>query len=229
MKKMKKIISILACFAFILVGGVVFAACGGPTVVEAKTEEEFLKGIEKGAVVKLTGDITLTETVEVSKKVTIDLNGFEIKEEMNYSDGKLNMFVINSKGNLTVKGEGKMTSDDLYIFTVSGATSSDAYLTIEGGTYQADCTIVYVTKGKADIKGGEYKVVNTQHPDYAKIYTLNTLDPNVDGTITVYAGKFHGFNPKDPINDAKVDANSTVDAAEDTTNPGTVYTVTVNA
>ncbi len=230
MNKMKKFMTILACFAFILVGCVALTACGGSTT-PTMTEADFLKGIEAGSV-KLTGNVTISKTVEITEEVTIDLNGFSIKESMDYDEGARNMFLIKTNGNLAVKGEGNVTTDDLYIFTVTGSTTSDASLTVEGGNYQADCTIVYVTKGKADIKGGEYKIVASDPANqekYAKTYTLNTLDPNTDGTITVYAGKFHGFNPKDPINDAKVDSNSTVDPSESTTTAETVYTVTVNA
>ena len=220
---MKKFLSIMACLAFVLVGGIALSACCDQT--KTMTEEDFLAAIAQEEEVKLTGNLNLTEKVTVSKTLTIDLNGFNITEEITYEkDVKNTLFKIVDNGNLTIKGKGSIVSDDLYIFKIDGTTKENAKLTIEDGSYQASCSVVYAKKGTAEIKGGSYKIVNAEHPDYVK-HMLNTQDPNENATITVSGGTFYGFNPADTQNDAKVKQGFKVSPDETTSDKEKTYTV----
>lgn len=223
---MKKFLSIMACLAFVLVGGIALSACCDQT--KTMTEEDFLAAIEQEEEVKLTGNLNLTEKVTVNKKLTIDLNGFNITEGITCTDDDYILFEIAEGGELTVKGNGSVVSDDLYIFALKGTTNTGAKLVIESGSYQTDCTIVHGYHGTADIKGGSYKIVNAEHPDYVK-HMLNTQDPNDNATITVSGGTFYGFNPNDNINDARVAPGYEVSPSGTSTDTSKTYTVSKSA
>lgn len=216
---MKKFLSICLCLALVIAGGLTLTACGKDKA-KVMSEEDFLKAITTATaaeaeshVVKLTGDVTLSKAVSVDKAFTIDLNGHEIKENVTWDDDDRNkeaMFLIKENGKLTVKGSGAVTSDDLYIFWLAGTTKAGTTLTVEGGDYQADCSVVYVTAGTATVTGGTYKIVNDEHPNYVD-YMLNIKnDKQATSDIVVKGGTFHGFNPAQLKNG---DKSSYVDTA----------------
>ncbi len=198
----KRFISALACFACVATGGIALSACGKKaTVVE--TEDQFIEAVAKGGSVQLGKNITLTKALTISKDVTIDLNNKNINETYEYDKSKndtKSMFRVDEGGSLTVKGEGKVASNDLYIFWLNGSEQGDdAHLSIEGGSYTADCSVVYVTYGSAEVKGGDYKIENSAHPEYIK-YMLNLKDENGKAgkaSIVVTGGSFTGYNPAD--------------------------------
>ena len=192
---MKKLLSILACFAFVIVGGIALVACGEEEPAKM-SEADFLTAIQTKDEVVLTGDVNLTKTVVIDKEVTINLNGKSITEGMTWKQndpGKtLAMFQIVDGGELTVKGDGKVTSDDLYIFPVKGSEENhSAKLVIEDGSYKTFCSVVQVSYGAAEVKGGAYEITNS---DYTK-YTLNLIDNRVNATITVTGGTFKNYDP----------------------------------
>ena len=198
----KRFVSALACFACVVTGGIALSACGKKaTIVE--NEEQFVEAVAKGGDIQLGSNITLSKALTISKDVTLDLNNKTIGE--NYAYDKSNndtktMFLISEGGSLTVKGEGKVTTDDLYVFMVNGSDKGDdAHLFVENGSYTADCSVVYVTYGSAEVKGGNYKIENSNHPEYIK-YMLNLKDENGlagKATIVVTGGSFTGYNPAD--------------------------------
>ncbi len=198
----KRFISALACFACVVTGGIALSACGKKaTVVES--EEQFIEAVAKGGSIQLGKDISLSKALTISKDVTIDLNNKNISETYNYDKSKndsTSMFHVVEGGSLTVKGDGKVTTDDLYVFWVKGTDSgNDAHLAVEGGSYTADCSVVYVTYGSAEVKGGKYKIENSTHPEYIK-YMLNLNDENGHAgkaKIEVTGGSFTGYDPAD--------------------------------
>lgn len=198
----KRFVSALACLACVVTGGIALSACGKKaTVVE--NEEQFVEAVTKGGSIQLGKDITLSKALTISKDVTLDLNNKTLGEDYAYdktNKDTTTMFYIAEGGSLTVVGEGKVTSNDLYIFWVKGSDSGDdARLSVEGGTYTADCSVVYVTYGSAEVKGGKYKIENSNHPEYIK-YMLNLKDENGKAgkaTIVVTGGSFTGYDPAD--------------------------------
>lgn len=198
MKKSTKI----ACFAFAgaMLATMPLALVGcGDSATHVSDAEALADAVAKGGSVVLDSDITLTEPIQISKNVVLDLNGKNVTETMTYTEDEnsvLSCFYINDGGNLTVKGAGTITSDDLYIFDLVGSSKdTDAKVTIENGTYQSDCSIVQVVFGKAYVKGGVYSIEN--EASYGATYLLNKIDDNVDVTvIEVTGGTFTAFNPK---------------------------------
>lgn len=219
---MKKIITGIAAMSMLLAGGAALAGCGEQATMVG-SEQAFIEALEKGGTVKLDGDIELTKTLKVDKKVVLDLNGKNLTE--NISDGNsISMFWVSAGGDLRVKGDGSATSDDKYIFCVEGSkTGDDAKLVVEGGNYTDYCSIVSVNYGEAEVKGGEYKVTR---PEYEK-YTLNLLDKSgKDGTakIVVTGGKFTKYNPAESNSESPA-VNFVADGYK-STKDGDIYTVT---
>lgn len=194
---MKKFLSICICLTLVLVGGLTFFACGKekPKTISQADFEKAIADAKDSEVVKLSGDVTLNKAVKIDKKVAIDLNGHKISENVEYKSQNdaehTTMFLINKNGDLTVKGNGKMETDDLLIFWLSGTSKTDAKLQIEAGEYVGDETdVVYVTGGTATITGGTFKV------DKQVKYTLNINDDKTEvSDIVVKGGTFHNYNP----------------------------------
>jgi len=108
-----------------------------------------------GDTIKLTGDITLTNRVDVKKQLTIDLNGHNISGNVSGLEG---MIYIGIAGNLTIKATvgGSITNNG------GLAIGNYGNLTVEGGTITGDPALynfndkVPTYWGKATIKGGEF-------------------------------------------------------------------------
>ncbi len=74
-----------------------------------------LENAEENDVLKLTSDLTLSSRLSISKSLTLDLNGFEIKSVDNYSDA-YGLIYVGIKGKLIVtdtstEKTGKITSN----------------------------------------------------------------------------------------------------------------------
>ncbi len=225
----KKVVSALACLALIVSGGVAMSACGkSATVVES--EQELVEAVQKGGDIRLGKDIVLSQGLTIANDVSIDLNNKKLGESIAYSDNNANdkstMFYITGGGSLTVTGSGKVESDDLYVFWVNGSADKEANLVIENGSYKADCSVVYVTYGKAEVKGGTFKIENELHPEYIK-YMLNMKDGNgIAGTasIVVTGGSFTGYDPANSLSETPA-KNFVKEGYKSTVKDG-VYTVT---
>lgn len=159
----------------------------------------------ENTVVKLTGDIVVAETTIVSKNITIDLNGYTIKntEDIWNEDIKSwSLISVRNGGILTLLDSSETGTGTLF------AKENDCYavdvrdggmLIIESGTYIGNISSVYVHSGTAYINGGYYKV---QQVSSANGYgeTINCYDANFkNGTATVIisGGSFYNFNPTD--------------------------------
>lgn len=204
---MKKFLSILACLAFVFVGGITLAACDKNHNVS--TEAELVAAIKKGGDITLTDDIVLTKTVTVKKDVELNLNGYTITEDMTWTPEGANktiaMFrVVNadleiSGGNTNL--EGKISSNDLYLFYVTGSSrKKDADLDIKSGLYETNLTIVQLGgHSTCEIEGGTFKLANPT--SYGTKYMLNKLDDSRHSArFDVSGGVFHGFNPSIDVN-----------------------------
>lgn len=108
--------------------------------------EDAINNSPDGSTLKLSDNLELTKTIEVSKNLTIDLNGKEIKKATGEGSTFTGDSLIKIKGsdNLTINdsstdSSGKVTASGLSAIEV-GETSdtTSAKLTINGGTISGD-------------------------------------------------------------------------------------------
>jgi hypothetical protein len=111
----------------------------------------------------------------------------------------------NGSGKLVIKGNGEVKTNDAYYSIAVWA--KDGEVDIMGGTFTNagdGCDLIYASgNGKVNIYGGIFKPTKKEgiEPGTNNEYTaLNLRDADGKaGTakITVYGGKFYGFNPAD--------------------------------
>ena len=169
------------------------------TAIEVSTEEQLVSAISGDAdIVKLTDNIVVENTLQVSRTFTLDLNGKTISNETNIYNLDTNSWSIISvraNGNLTVTGNGTIHAleNDCYACDVIDGGK----LVIENGRFIGNISAVYVYEGTAEIKGGEYSIQQLSddgNSDYR--FTLNIQDSNLENSkITVTGGTFHNFDP----------------------------------
>ena len=159
----------------------------------------------ENTVVKLTNDIVVTKTTTVSKNITIDLNGYTIKntEDIWNEDAKSwSLISVCNGGILTLldssdAGTGTLLAKENDCYAVD--VRNGGILVIESGTYIGNISSVYVHTGTAYINGGYYKV---QQISSANGYgeTINCYYANFkNGTarVIISGGSFYNFNPTD--------------------------------
>ena len=159
----------------------------------------------ENTVVKLTSDIVVTESTIVSKNITIDLNGYTIKNTediWNESVKSWSLISVRNGGILTLldsseAGTGTLFAKENDCFAVD--VRDGGMLIIESGTYVGNISSVYVHSGIAYINGGYYKV---QQISGANGYgeTINCYDANFkNGTakVVISGGSFYNFDPTD--------------------------------
>ena len=159
----------------------------------------------ENAVVKLTSDIVVAETTIVSKNITIDLNGYTVKntDDIWNDDTKTwSLISVRNGGILTLldssdTGTGTLLAKENDCFAVD--VRNGGMLIIESGNYIGNISSVYVHSGTAYINGGYYEVQQISGINgYGE--TINCYDANFkNGTATVIisGGSFYNFNPTD--------------------------------
>ena len=155
------------------------------------------------------GDIIINDDVELpsalilknKKKLTIDLNGHTITPSKNFWSVENNVWsVMSVQGGATLtikdsKGGGAIVAlqDDTYGIDVRDGST----LNIEGGKIVGNISAVYVKQGTANIKGGNYSILQlSEHND--ERFTLNCFDENYTARtakINVTGGSFVNFDP----------------------------------
>ena len=173
-------------------------------MVENKLQTLIDSAIEN-TVVKLTSDIVVAETTIVSKNITIDLNGYTIKNTediWNEDTENWSLISVNNGGILTLldssdAGTGTLFAKENDCYAVD--VRNGGMLIIESGTYIGNISSVYVHTGTAYINGGYYKVQQTSSMNgYGE--TINCYDANFkNGTaiVIISGGSFYNFNPTD--------------------------------
>ena len=160
----------------------------------------------ENTVVKLTSDIVVAESTIVSKNITIDLNGYTIKntEDIWSEDTKTwSLISVRNGGILTLLDSSESCTGTLH------AKENDCYavdvrnggiVIIESGTYIGNISSIYVYSGTAYINGGYYKVQQTNSVGNGYGATINCYDANFkNGTANVIIsdGSFYNFDPTD--------------------------------
>lgn len=159
----------------------------------------------ENTVVKLTSDIVATESTTVSKNITIDLNGYTIKNTEDIWDTSAeiwSLISVRNGGILTLldssdAGTGTLLAKENDCFAVD--VRDGGMLIIESGNYIGNISSVYVYSGIAYINGGYYEI---QQISGANGYgeTINCYDANFkNGTaqVIISGGSFYNFNPTD--------------------------------
>lgn len=159
----------------------------------------------ENTVVKLTSDIVVAETTIVSKNITIDLNGYTIKnaEDIWNEDAKSwSLISVRNGGILTLldssdAGTGTLLAKENDCFAVD--VRNGGMLIVESGNYIGNISSVYVHSGTAYINGGYYKVQQVSGVNgYGE--TINCYDANFkNGTakVIISGGSFYNFDPTD--------------------------------
>lgn len=167
----------------------------------------------ENTVVKLTGDIVVTESTIVSKNITVDLNGYTVKNTediWNESAKSWSLISVRDGGILTLldssdAGTGTLLAKENDCFAVD--VRNGGMLIIEGGTYIGNISSVYVHTGIAYINGGYYKIQQTSSANgYGE--TINCYDANFkNGTakVIISGGSFYNFDPANAAEPADCD------------------------
>lgn len=162
------------------------------------TLEEAVAAATEGQTITLLNDVTLKTAIEITKDLTIDLNGMNIAipEDTNgygvfwITAGTL---TINGDENSVVNGVGK-NDWNIGIFVNGGnVVINGGNFTNVGAGEDTHYDLIYVKGGSATINGGTF---TCQTPRW----TLN-VNNTVGGTITVKGGVFYQFDPSTAITD----------------------------
>ena len=149
--------------------------------------------------VVVVADIATDAAFEITKKVTINLNGKTIATTQADTEGN-GVFWVRTGGELTLNGEGTVNGVGGNAYNIA-IWADGGKVIINGGTYTnegaqddgpdgAHFDLIYVKNGGAvEINGGTFKC---QTPKW----TLNSND-TLTGTIVVNGGLFYQFNPSD--------------------------------
>ncbi len=176
--------------------GSLAGAAGNNGNIYHKDLQTIIDQAQDGDVITLARDVTISSTIIVTKKLTLDLNGHTIKNTTAlWNTEKKNWSLISVRGGeLTITGEGNLEAlaDDCYAVDVQGGK-----LIINGGNYLGNLTTVYVKEGEAVINGGRFDMTQLNEQGN-KGLLINCYDASFkEGTakITITGGEFAGFNP----------------------------------
>ena len=185
--------------------------------VEVSTYHE-LKNAAKGSadIIKLATDIDIkSETMNpldffvFERKVTLDLNGKKIystNSVYNESTGNKAMLEISENAEVTIKGNGKIISNENDAYAIQVANGGR--LIIENGEFVGNRTCIFVYEGSVEILGGTFSIQETENSQTYDSETglmgygflLDCHDSNIFYcSILVKGGKFINFNPKKNI------------------------------
>lgn len=198
--------------------------------------EALKKAVKEDGTIIITNDIVVDDTVAVvGKSVVLNMNGKTLsntKDLWSETTGNWSLISVRGNGDLTITGNGTLKAKKKDCFTLDVQDGSS--LTIENGTFKSNVHAVYVLKGNAEIKGGEYSIQQVYFQEENKDYefVLNCYDANrKKGTasIIVSGGTFVNFNPANC--QAEGDGTNFVKDGCTVTSKGkgedTLYTVTV--
>lgn len=204
--------------------------------IKAENHVSNLDGLKKalqceGSTIVLDENIeNINEQIVIDKNVTINLNGKTLSsaETLEYKDvaeqPQVIAFITIKGATVTITGEGTITAEKLFTFTVLSEYTydsvkkneglKDSKLIIENGTFASNMdkegTIVYCCgeTSTCEIKGGKFSVSSQD-----KTWLLNTLeseghDYREESCFTVTGGTFTGFDPSATYNNGQAPIGS---------------------
>ena len=147
------------------------------------------------------GTTTLSRAAAAPIHVVLDLQGKTLSNTTdiwNTTTGVWSLITVKGNYVVTIKGNGKVLAkeNDCYALDVRNGGK----VIIENGEFVGNVTAVYAHTGSVEIKGGSYKIQQTQTQNTGGPYseTLNCLDASYKdkkASIKVTGGKFYNFNP----------------------------------
>lgn len=179
--------------------------------VEVATADALKAAIAAGENVKLTADITLTESVVV-KDVTsvIDLNGFNLvaaSTDAIVVEGA--NLTINGNGNVKAATDDKSSANALWVKYGNVVINGGNYYVGADNAVRNDCIYLGAASLKADaanhvssitINGGTFEAKVNEAGQY---WVLNVQDDfyTAGSDIVVYGGSYKNFNPADNLSE----------------------------
>ena len=154
------------------------------TITSQEDLTRSIRNAKKGDIIQLINNIDITiDSIEsinqITTSITLDLNGKTVSmpNEMKFNSYA---FLIGEGGFLTVIGNGIIDCTKGGEYGYPFRVNNGGQLVIESGKFKGDTTSVYVTNGKAIIKGGYYEAKpwydNKGGDPYR--YTINCQDNN---------------------------------------------------
>lgn len=163
---------------------------------------------------------TAMPCIVVEKDMTFDLGNYTITggvfAESNgaITKGESDSYVfwVKKDGNLTIKGEGTVVAQDA-TYSMAVWAQNGGKVNIYGGTYKNGsepgtkdgCDLIYASNGsEINIYGGTFIAAKDMLPgqngtnqDYSALNLKGVANGVAKSNITVYGGKFYGYNPFD--------------------------------
>ena len=177
-------------------------------------------------------DIDQPSTINVTKQVTLDLNGKKIFNTSDLWGGdNWSFFSVRANGNLTVTGDGTIDAkeNDCYTFDVRNG----GILTIKEGTFTGNISCVYLYNKEnigvstCNIEGGTFSIKQLADESGDRYrFLLNCYDAsykNNTAKFNVTGGSFVNFNPAN--NQAEVAETNFCAAGYEAVQDGNVWTV----
>lgn len=171
------------------------------------SEEELASAISGGGELKLEAGIELLKTLILASDVetTINLNGQKVIAPQSTEDSTC--FQVDA-GHLILQGDGEVIAQEA---TYSNAIyAKGGQVDILGGTYSNagdNCDLIYAAgTAQINIYDGIFKATkNNGASGTANEYSvLNIKDADrATAKITVYGGKFYGFDPSNNLSEGK--------------------------
>lgn len=215
----KKLCSVLLalCMVLTLLPVSALADDGGNSPCIVSNLAELKTAIANGGYIKLANDIAFTfnectnqgsshldPQVEITKNVTLDLNGNSIKVDASVTQTDLGkcspvLFSIMNGSTVTITGNGTLNTE-AGNNQVYGINVYDGNLIVENGTFYGAITAIQVQKGNLVIYDGHFDMAPTCKkavPQYAK-YVDNAIDSSYksgDAKLAIYGGTFVNFDP----------------------------------
>lgn len=158
--------------------------------IVASTDEELIEALANGGIISLSNDIALPNTTTViDKDVTIELNG----NSLDASASTSRPFDLANGAKLTIVGSDETVKVGAYGLVNIPATTTEASLVLEGGSYVGNTDNGSFIKprgtGKIDITLNNVNYTDTSAKNYIIDASSFTGDP-ADLNIAINGGSF---------------------------------------
>ena len=155
----------------------------------AYTFVDFESALEKavdGETIILLKDVTIESQLNITKSITLDLNGHTITAAK--EGAEVDAIWVRENAEVVITGNGTVNATFDAIFA-----TGTSKVTIENGTFVGAAEAVYAqANASVVINGGSFK--STEYSDF----TINLKDSAREtASIVVNGGKFYQFNPAD--------------------------------
>lgn len=206
MKKIAKFLCVALVFCLMIPATMMLAGCGEESkVITVSTFDELKTAINgKFGTVQLLDDIKVTETLKVTRKMTLDMNGKTISNETEIWNEDIkdwSIISVRENGDLIIKGNGKIKTleNDCYCVDVCDGGK----LIIEDGEFIGNISAIYAYQGSVEIKGGKYSIQQLNNNKVESEYgqTVNIYNNNKEpiyptkATVSITGGQFYKFDP----------------------------------